>query len=108
LLRSFQINRNLSSTTAAYFGWKENSGFRMPGSASFLKAGRMEKLKMRIAVVGAGPIGGNFGARIARQGEDITLIDVDAEHVRAIQKKRLQVDVPGGNFNLRVHASSKS
>jgi 2-dehydropantoate 2-reductase len=63
---------------------------------------------MRIAVVGAGPIGGNFGARIARQGEDITLIDVDAEHVRAIQKKRLQVDVPGGNFNLRVRASSKS
>lgn len=62
----------------------------------------MEKLKMRIAVVGAGPIGGNIGGRLAREGEDITLIDVDAEHVRAIQKNGLQVDVPDGSFNVRV------
>jgi 2-dehydropantoate 2-reductase len=62
----------------------------------------MGKMKMRIAVVGAGPIGGNIGGRLAREGEDITLIDVDAEHVQAIRQNGLQVDVPDGSFNVRA------
>jgi 2-dehydropantoate 2-reductase len=57
---------------------------------------------MRIVVVGAGPIGGNIGGRLARQDKDITFIDVDPEHVRAIRNNGLQVDVPDGNFNIPV------
>ena len=47
-------------------------------------------------------IGGNIGGRLARQDKDITFIDVDPEHVQAIRNNGLQVDVPDGNFNIRV------
>lgn len=57
---------------------------------------------MRIIVIGAGPIGGIVGGRLARQGNDVTLVDVDAEHVRAIRERGLQVDVPDGSFNVSV------
>ena len=57
---------------------------------------------MHIIVVGAGPIGGNIGGRLAREGKDITFVDVDPEHVEAIRKNGLQVEVPDGNFNVRA------
>ena len=57
---------------------------------------------MRIIVMGAGPIGGIIGGRLARQGNDVTLVDVDPEHVRAIRERGLQVDVPDGSFNISV------
>jgi len=40
---------------------------------------------MRIVVVGAGPIGGNIGCRLAREDKDVTFVDVDPEHVQAIR-----------------------
>jgi len=57
---------------------------------------------MRTIVIGAGPIGGIIGGRLARDGNDITLVDIDREHVAAIREKGLQVDVPDGPFNVRV------
>ena len=57
---------------------------------------------MRIIVIGAGPIGGIVGGRLARQGRNVTLVDVDAEHVRAIRKRGLGVDVPDGSFTVSV------
>lgn len=57
---------------------------------------------MRIIVMGAGPIGGIVGGRLARQGEDVTLADIDAEHVRAIREKGLYVEVPDGPFHVKA------
>ena len=57
---------------------------------------------MRIIVMGAGPIGGIVGGRLARQGNDVTLVDGDTEHVCAIRERGLQVDVPDGSFNVSV------
>lgn len=57
---------------------------------------------MRIIVIGAGPIGGIVGGRLARQGKNVTLVDVDAEHVRAIRKRGLGVDAPDGSFTVSV------
>jgi 2-dehydropantoate 2-reductase len=57
---------------------------------------------MRIIVVGAGPIGGIIGGRLKRAGNDITLVDIDREHVAAICEKGLQVDVPDGPFNVKI------
>lgn len=57
---------------------------------------------MRIIVMGAGPIGGIVGGRLARQGNDVTLVDVDPEHVRAIRERGLQVDAPDSSFNVSV------
>ena len=59
---------------------------------------------MKIVVMGAGPIGGIVGGRLAREGYDVTLVDIDAEHVRAIREQGLRVDVPDGSFHLPVPA----
>ena len=58
---------------------------------------------MRIIVIGAGPIGGIIGGRLARAGNDITFVDVDQEHVAAIRENGLKVDVPDGPFKVKVH-----
>ena len=55
-------------------------------------------------MVGAGPIGGIVGGRLGRQGNEVTLVDVDPEHVRTIRECGLQIDVPDGNFNIAVPA----
>lgn len=57
---------------------------------------------MRTIVIGAGPIGGIIGGRLARAGNDLTFVDVDKEHVAAIRDRGLQVDVPDGPFNVRI------
>jgi 2-dehydropantoate 2-reductase len=58
---------------------------------------------MRMIVIGAGPIGGIIGGRLARAGNDITFVDVDQEHIAAIRENGLQVDVPDGSFNVKIH-----
>lgn len=45
----------------------------------------------RIAVVGAGAIGGYVGAQLARRGHDVILIDPWPEHVEAIRHHGLQI-----------------
>lgn len=57
---------------------------------------------MRLIVMGAGPIGGIIGGRLARAGEDVTFVDVDPEHVAAIRANGLSVDVPDGAFNVEA------
>jgi 2-dehydropantoate 2-reductase len=57
---------------------------------------------MRMIVIGAGPIGGIIGGRLARAGHDMTFVDVDEEHVAAIRRNGLQVDVPDGPFNVKI------
>ena len=56
----------------------------------------------RMIVIGAGPIGGIIGGRLARAGHDITFVDIDKKHVAAIREKGLQVDVPDGPFNVKI------
>ncbi len=59
---------------------------------------------MRIAVIGAGAMGGMFGARFARAGADVVLIDRDAEHVRAIVADGLAVEENGQQHWHRLPA----
>jgi len=59
---------------------------------------------MRIVVVGAGPIGGIVGGRLARAGHDVTFADVDVSHIAAIRESGLHVDVPDGSFTVSVPA----
>lgn len=54
---------------------------------------------MRIAVFGAGAVGGYFGARLARAGEDVVLIARGA-HLEAIRQNGLYVESPLGNFRI--------
>ncbi len=59
-------------------------------------------MSTRMIVIGTGPIGGIIGGRLAGAGNDMTFVDVDKEHVAAIRKAGLQVDVPDGPFNIRI------
>jgi 2-dehydropantoate 2-reductase len=54
---------------------------------------------MRIAVMGAGAIGGYVGARLAAAGEDVVFI-ARGSHLSAMQSAGLAVDSPLGNVNL--------
>ena len=58
---------------------------------------------MRMIVMGAGPIGGIIGGRLARAGQDVTFVDVAPEHIAAIRENGLQVDVPDGPFNVEAN-----
>jgi len=55
---------------------------------------------MRIAVFGTGGVGGYFGARLARAGEDVTFI-ARGEHLQALLTSGLKVDSLDGNFEIR-------
>jgi 2-dehydropantoate 2-reductase len=54
---------------------------------------------MRIAVVGAGGVGGGYGAALAHAGADVTFIARGA-HLAAMKKDGLRIDSPRGNTHL--------
>lgn len=54
---------------------------------------------MRIAVMGAGALGGYFGGRLAASGHDVTLIARGA-HLAAIRDKGLRILSPHGDLHL--------
>ncbi|MEE8465157.1 MAG: 2-dehydropantoate 2-reductase [Dehalococcoidia bacterium] len=59
---------------------------------------------MRIAVMGAGGIGGCYGALLARAGNDVTLIARGA-HLAAIKEKGLQLVQPEDDFTVDITAT---
>jgi len=56
---------------------------------------------MRIAVIGAGGMGGYFGGRLARSGEAVAFV-ARGEHMRALQARGLTVRSVTGDFNVTV------
>ncbi|MBB6034772.1 2-dehydropantoate 2-reductase [Phytomonospora endophytica] len=54
---------------------------------------------MRIAVIGAGGIGGYFGGRLAVAGHEVALV-ARGEHLAALRRDGLTVDSPKGDFTL--------
>lgn len=61
---------------------------------------------MRIAIVGAGAVGGYFGARLAHAGQDVVVVARGA-HLDAIRTHGLQVVSPAlGDFTARCRAES--
>ncbi|MGD8261059.1 MAG: 2-dehydropantoate 2-reductase [Desulfobacterales bacterium] len=61
---------------------------------------------MRIAVFGAGGVGGYFGGRLAQAGEDIVFI-ARGDHLKAISTHGLRVDSVKGDFVVKpVQATS--
>ena len=55
---------------------------------------------MRIAVYGAGGVGGHLGGRLAQSGEEVVLI-ARGEHLHAIQTHGLKVESIVGDFMLK-------
>jgi len=59
---------------------------------------------MKIGVVGAGGIGGYYGACLARAGSEVGLI-ARGDHLAAIREHGLRVRADDGDFTVRVAAS---
>jgi 2-dehydropantoate 2-reductase len=55
---------------------------------------------MRIAIVGAGGVGGYFGGRLAAAGSDVTFVARGA-HLEAIRRKGLRIVSPLGDATIR-------
>ena len=60
-------------------------------------------MQKRIAIVGAGALGGYVGGTLARLGHDVTLIDPWPEHVETIRARGLELDgvTPEERFVVR-------
>jgi 2-dehydropantoate 2-reductase len=54
---------------------------------------------MRIAIIGAGGVGGLIGGLLARAGEQVALV-ARGEHLRAIREQGLRVESPRGSFTV--------
>ena len=59
---------------------------------------------MRIAVIGAGGVGGYFGGRLAMAGHDVAVI-ARGQHLAAIRADRLRVHSTKGGFTATVTAT---
>ncbi len=59
---------------------------------------------MKIAVIGAGAMGGSYGACLLRAGHDVTLVDSWQEHVDAINRDGLHADGALGDHRVRLPA----
>ncbi len=55
---------------------------------------------MRIAVFGAGGVGGYFGGRLAQAGEDVVFV-ARGDHLKAMLKQGLKVDSVNGDFLVK-------
>jgi len=54
---------------------------------------------VKIAVIGAGGVGGYFGGRLAQAGADVTFI-ARGEHLRAMRERGLRVEAADGPFSI--------
>jgi 2-dehydropantoate 2-reductase len=59
---------------------------------------------VKIAIVGAGAIGGYIGARLAKVGADVVLF-ARGPHLRAMQERGLRVISADGDFTVKVQAT---
>ena len=59
---------------------------------------------MKIGIMGAGALGSYVGAFLAKEGEDVTLVDMWPEHVDAIQNNGLRASGSQGDFTVPVRA----
>ncbi|MEL6963198.1 MAG: 2-dehydropantoate 2-reductase [Pseudomonadota bacterium] len=59
---------------------------------------------MKVAVIGAGAMGGSYGALLAHAGHAVTLIDSWQSHVDTINQEGLHADGAFGDHRLRLDA----
>src|SRR6266540_4156694 len=59
---------------------------------------------MRVAVIGAGGVGGYFGGRLAQAAHEVHFV-ARGEHLRAIRDRGLRVRSVRGDFEVRAEAS---
>ena len=61
---------------------------------------------MRIAVVGAGAMGGSYGGLLALAGEEVALVDAWGAHIEAIRADGLRIAGVFGDHSVRLPAAT--
>jgi 2-dehydropantoate 2-reductase len=61
---------------------------------------------MNIAIIGAGAMGSLFGALLSESGQNVTLLDVRADHVAAINADGLKIELEGRTRRVRLPAAT--
>src|SRR5660398_334055 len=65
------------------------------------------RTRMKVAIMGAGALGGTFGFLLTDAGFDVTLVDVDERKVKSIRDGGLTLIMPdGGKKTLPVNITS--
>lgn len=59
---------------------------------------------MTITIIGAGAIGGVIGAYLIKNGEDVTFVDKDIEHVKEINNNGLTIQMSDHHFTVKAKA----
>lgn len=59
---------------------------------------------LKITIVGAGAIGGVIGAQLAREDRHVELVDVNEEHVKAMNQHGLKIKEQNDHYNISVNA----
>ena len=62
---------------------------------------------MKIVIIGAGAMGGLFAARLAAAGEDVSVVDVWAEHVDTIRTQGLILETGEGEVRTKPAAVTR-
>lgn len=62
------------------------------------------RAKIRIAIIGAGAVGGYIGGRLALAGYRAVLVDGWAEHIEQIKTHGIHLSDPNGSVNVRADA----
>src|SRR6476646_3666608 len=86
--RRFRISRPSFAVVTCRLDRCEEPGRRL---TSGRKKCREESMSRKIAIVGAGAVGGYAGAHMVQAGEDVTFIDPWPEHVEHMKKHGLRV-----------------
>jgi 2-dehydropantoate 2-reductase len=60
---------------------------------------------MHIAIIGAGSLGAVYAARLALSGQDVTVIDIDDEHLERINHGGLSFEVDGSKSMVPLRAN---
>ncbi len=66
--------------------------------------------KLKIAIVGAGALGGTFGVLLADAGFDVTMVEIDKRRVDAIKSNGLTLYMPDGSvkkINIKITDNPK-
>lgn len=61
---------------------------------------------MKIGILGAGAVGCAYGHLLHRGGQDVTLVDVWAEHIERIRSTGLEVEGAGTTLTARIYATT--
>ena len=63
---------------------------------------------MKIVIIGAGAMGGLFAARLAAAGEDVSVVDVWAEHIEMIRTQGLILETEQGEVRANLAAVTRA